>query len=245
MDQISLIEYGRVSELQIWNLRVELTFFDHVITIKSTDDLTTKVQKRYLIMTVREAFAQFKIAYPNETIGSTSFSLLRPKHVLPMCEIPQNVCLCKYHTNIDLLLSSLYPILNTPKTTRLFREVLVCNSDNERCMSSQCQICGNLKCFDDLFECNDDVIGQYLNYFQWETINSRIVKIEKSGTIQDAINELKNQTPNFLMHSFITHVQYLHFEECKENASPSSIVLQVDFSENYRTVYQDEQSMLV
>jgi hypothetical protein len=107
-------------------------------------------------------------------------------------------------------------------------------------MSSQCQNCGNFKCFDDLFECNDDVIEKDLNYFHWETIKFRIVKIEKSGTVQDAINELKNQTANFLMHSFITHVQHIHFEEYKENVSPSSIVLQVYFSENYRTVYQDE-----
>ena len=42
------------------------------------------------------------------------------------------------------------------------------------------------------------------------------------------------------MHSFITHVQYVHFHECQENASPTSITLQVDFSENYRTTYQDE-----
>jgi hypothetical protein len=32
----------------------------------------------------------------------------------------------------------------------------------------------------------------------------------------------------------------MHFEECKENANPSSLVLQVDFSENYRTTYQNE-----
>ena len=32
----------------------------------------------------------------------------------------------------------------------------------------------------------------------------------------------------------------MHFKECKENANKSSIVLQVDFSENYRTSYQDE-----
>jgi len=72
-------------------------------------------------MIVCEAYEQFKLLFPDEKLGATSFSLLRPKHVLTMSEIPQNVCLCKYHTNIDLLLSALNSALSTAKTTRLFR----------------------------------------------------------------------------------------------------------------------------
>jgi len=171
-----------------------------VVNIKSPDGSKIEVQKRYLVMTVREAYEQFKLAHPNEKIGSTSFSLLRPTHVLPMCNIPQNFCLCKYHTNTDLLLLlSLNPILNTPKTTKLFREALVCDSNDEKCMSSQCENCGNLKNFDELFECDDEDSGKDLIYFQWQTIDSKIVKVEKSGTVRDAIDELKNQTSTFLM----------------------------------------------
>ncbi|CAF2513912.1 unnamed protein product [Rotaria sp. Silwood2] len=192
------------------------------------------------VATVREVYEQFKLMYPNEKIGSTSFSLLRPKHVLPMSDIPQNVCLCKYHANIDLLLSSISSILNTPKTTALFREALVCDSNDKNCMSSNCTTCGDLKYFDKIFECNEELGGEDLCYSQWETINAKIVKTEKSGTIQDAISDLKIKANDFLMHSFITHVQYLYFEECKQNATPTSIVLQIDFSENYRTKYQDE-----
>ncbi|CAF3403688.1 unnamed protein product [Rotaria sp. Silwood2] len=211
-----------------------------VMVIQSYDGSKVKVQKRHLVMTVREVYEQFKISYPNEKIGSTSFSLLRPKHILPICDIPQNVCLCKYHANVDLLLSSLNPILNTPRTTSLFREALVCNSEDEECMSSKCNNCGNLKNFDKLFECDDETRKKDLTYFQWKTNDSKILKMEQFGTVQNAINELKNQTYNFLIHSFITHVQYAHFEECKNNATRSSIVLQIDFSENYRTAYQNE-----
>ncbi|CAF3263065.1 unnamed protein product [Rotaria sp. Silwood2] len=212
-----------------------------IVIVKLPDGSNIKVQKQYLVMTaVREVYEQFKLMYPNEKIGSTSFSLLRPKHVLPMSDIPQNVCLCKYHANIDLLLSSISSILNTPKTTALFREALVCDSNDKNCMSSNCTTCGDLKYFDKIFECNEELGGEDLCYSQWETINAKIVKTEKSGTIQDAISDLKIKANDFLMHSFITHVQYLYFEECKQNATPTSIVLQIDFSENYRTKYQDE-----
>ncbi|CAF4819440.1 unnamed protein product, partial [Rotaria sp. Silwood2] len=107
-------------------------------------------------------------------------------------------------------------------------------------MSLTCEKCGELKNFDKLFEYDDDVGGKDLVYHPWEKFNSKIVKIEKSGTIRDAIDDLKSQTKDFLMHSFITHVQYIQFEDCKQNASPKSIVLQIDFSENFRIKYQDE-----
>ena len=109
----------------------------NVIITKQSDGSKSKVQNRYLVMTVREVYEQFKLAYPNEKIGSTSFSLLRPKHVLSMSDIPQNVCLCKYHTNVDLLLSSLNRILSSPKTTAMFRKALVRNSNDEKCILSQ------------------------------------------------------------------------------------------------------------
>ncbi|CAF3132105.1 unnamed protein product [Rotaria sp. Silwood2] len=210
------------------------------VIIDTPDGSKVKVQKRHLVMTVQEVFEQFKLQYPNEKIGSTSFNLLRPKHVLPMSNIPQNVCLCKHHANIGLLLRSLSSILKAPKTTVSFREALVCDSNNEKCISSTCEKCGELKNFDKLFEYDDEIGGKDLVYHQWETFDSKIVKIEKSGTIRDAIDDLKSQTEDFLMHSFITHVQYIHFEDCKQNASPKSIVLQIDFSENFRTKYQDE-----
>ena len=67
-----------------------------------------------------------------------------------------------------------------------------------------------------------------------------MIKVKKNLAVPDAIDELKSKTTGFLMHSFVTYVQYLHFEERKQNATLSLIVLQVDFSENYRTAYQDE-----
>ena len=211
-----------------------------VVIIRSCNGTKATIQKRYLVMTAREVYEQFKLSYPNEKIDSTSFSLLRRKHVLPMADIPQNVCLCKYHTNMDLLLTALSPILNTPNFTSHFREAIICDSNDVKYMSSKCSQCGNLEKLDDLYQCKDEQSGEILSYFQWETVDSKTVKIEKSDTVKDVIKVLKNQTKNFLMHSFITHVQYVHFHERQENASPMSITLQVDFSENYRTIYQDE-----
>ena len=165
--------------------------------IKSTDGSKTKVQKRYLVVTVREVYEQFKLAYPNEKIGGTSFSLLRPKHVLPTSDIPHNVCLCKYHTNVDLLLLSLSRILNTPKTTSRFREAIVCDSNDETCMASQCEHCGNLKHFDALFQCNGQVGGQDLTYHQWKTIDSKIVKVEKNRYRPTSNQRIEKSNFNF------------------------------------------------
>ena len=137
-----------------------------VFIIRSSDGTKATIQKRYLVMTVREVYEQFKLSYPNEKIGSSSFSLLRPKHVLPMADIPQNICLCKYHANMDLLLTAFSPILNTPNGTSRFREAIVCDSNDEKCMSLKCSQCGNLEKFDDLYQCDDEQGDEVLSYFQ-------------------------------------------------------------------------------
>ena len=97
------------------------------------------------------------------------------------------------------LLTALSPILNTSNVTSHFREAIVCDSNDEKCMSSKCSQCGNLEKLDDLYQCDDEQGDEILSYFQLETVDSKTVKIEKSDTVKDAIKVLKNQTKNFLM----------------------------------------------
>jgi len=58
-------------------------------------------------MTVAECYQTFKIDHPKHTIGLSKFASLRPKNCLLSSDMPHNVCGCKYHNNIILLLESL------------------------------------------------------------------------------------------------------------------------------------------
>lgn len=58
--------------------------------------------KRFMQMTIAEAFQLFSVENPSLKIGKSKFYALRPKDVKP--ESPHDVCLCIYHENMSLLL---------------------------------------------------------------------------------------------------------------------------------------------
>ena len=63
------------------------------------------IQKRFLVMPVDEAYGLFSEEHSNAQIVDDKFADLRPKHVCRNSKFPHNVCLCKYHENMRLLLS--------------------------------------------------------------------------------------------------------------------------------------------
>lgn len=48
--------------------------------------------RRHLLYTISEVFSLFKRDHPNIEIGRSTFASKRPKHVMPYCDIPQNIC---------------------------------------------------------------------------------------------------------------------------------------------------------
>ena len=55
-----------------------------------------------------------------------------------------------------------------------------------------------------------------------------------------AIARLKILIPNFLLHVFLQKQTQMAFSDARHNVSAESVVLQVDFAENYICQYQDE-----
>ena len=55
--------------------------------------------KRFMQMTISEAYRLFSVENPSLQIGKSKFYELRPKDVKP--ESPHDVCLCIYHENIQ------------------------------------------------------------------------------------------------------------------------------------------------
>jgi len=70
------------------------------------------VAKRFLLMTVSEAYELFKNENTNmELISKSTFFELRPRHVQLIDKIPYNICVCVYHPNFKYLLQSLGTII--------------------------------------------------------------------------------------------------------------------------------------
>lgn len=193
--------------------------------------------KRHMLMTVGEAFAQFKRENKNILIEKSKFYSLRPEHVLLISETPHNVCVCKYHANFDFLLKSLTSVIvDFPASSNDLLNLMCCNAQSERCMIGICEDCQKEA---NIFVNEDDYKDKCL-YKQWKEENGFLKEVEINCSVSDALNELNNQLPFYKLHCFVKATQASYFEEVKNYIEDSEVILQVDFAENYSAVSQDE-----
>ena len=111
------------------------------ITVRNASGTKMKKQKRHLVMTLSETFCCFKADHPQINIGKSKFAELRPKWVFLSSEMPHNVCGCRYHENVFLLLEALhrkYPDVVPLYSKELFTARCKCNVVSEQCMSNSC-----------------------------------------------------------------------------------------------------------
>lgn len=105
-------------------------------------------------------------------------------------------------------------------------------------MTGQCEECPH---FEKLELDENEGIGE-CKWNQWSFDQMKTVKIVEEGTIQDCVEELKKQLPQFLRHTYTKRVQAQNFADEKISvlSTPLKAVVQVDFAENYTTKFQDE-----
>ena len=112
------------------------------------------------------------------------------------------------------------------------------------CMSGNCQTCSDGKLFLSNFWNKIQDQQKSLKWFQWISHSEcYIVKQPKEGTIAEALDDLNKQLPKSLLHSFIKDQQSNAYTTSKSSVTDIEIkecILQMDFSENYACVWQDE-----
>ena len=76
-----------------------------VITVRDKDGNKKCLQKRLLLLNLKELYQSFKEEYTELAIGFTKFSMLRPTNcILVGSSGTHSVCVCSYHQNVKLLL---------------------------------------------------------------------------------------------------------------------------------------------
>ena len=192
-----------------------------------------RVQKKYLLMTLREAYELFRKQHPDVYIGKSKFSELRPVHILPQRYTPENVCVCKIHENVRLLLKALHTVSPEYKTSfREFISQVVCDQDNFKCMFGKCDACPGLS----TLKPEGDECGEMIS---WQAWGEEVVKETVQGTFQDAYEQLESNLSAFLMHTYIKRAQASYFTEKINNPDNGEVIVQMDFSENYECVDQN------
>ncbi|CAF1424572.1 unnamed protein product [Adineta steineri] len=210
------------------------------ITIKE-NGVKKKLQKRYLLYSLNEIYQMFAEENPQVQISCSSFKNLRPCNVLYKSATPHNLCLCIYHENVSLLLHAIDEHIHGIKSIdlNLFIKLLVCNDSQELCMFSNCNQCSN----NFKISIQDKIINPsaIIKWSLWSTSNEgRTVKTDYEGTVQNCVNILKTKINPFLFHVFIKRQQSNYFEMSKKNVTDEKCVLQVDYSENFSIIEQNE-----
>lgn len=208
------------------------------ITIKNSEGKKSKVQKRFLIMNVSEAYQEFKKSYPSLNVGKSVFYSLRPPHVLLLKDTPHNVCVCKTHFNFIHLLEAIANTCNNvPKGHNELLTKLCCDTLQESCMYGECENCSSTV---GVLIDSDVDLQQTIKWKQWTAHDKQWIVQETSGSLGQAIHALSEKLVAFKKHWFIKKKQSDHFQHAKENLLPTEAVLQMDFAENYSIISQDE-----
>ncbi len=81
-----------------------------------------------------------------------------------------------------------------------------------------------------------------VTWYTWVTTEGLPNKVQKSGTLGDVLHFLKTAATNFVHHCFVKKQQSGCFQAKKmlTKTDQETVVLQVDFAENYTAVYQDD-----
>lgn len=162
-----------------------------------------------MLSTLKEAHSMFLEQNNDVKISFSKFATLRPRQVLLQQDVPHTMCLCKYHENERLLLIALQKVLSQiPISFREFCSVITCNQDDERCMLSECDNCPQLSSI----KICDDVKDLEIEWYQWKTDNTNVLKTVENGTVEKCFAKLEEQIPNFLHHTYIKRIQAESFQ---------------------------------
>ncbi|GFR05647.1 uncharacterized protein TNCT_283711 [Trichonephila clavata] len=115
-----------------------------VKTVKSNMGVKLRIQKRTMIINIREAFEILKETYLETFVGKTAFYKERPTHTHSANQrySSKSFCVCTTYSNyINLLLAISKHATYFPKTHQELLKQVLCSVDNEDCMSNSCDVC--------------------------------------------------------------------------------------------------------
>ena len=211
--------------------------------------------KRFMQMTILEAYCLFSVENPSLKIGKSKFYELRPKDV--KLESPHDVCLCIYHENMALLIKVSALLCYHHYTYLSFKawnvnaqsnvnindlmESIVCDLDREECCSGDCSNYSTRVPSLNLTESTHIDEDEEVSWTVWQAINTKMMLQTVSGLMASLLWEIDNRWSIFLHHAFINRQQRKYIETLREQSSDDDyIVVQIDFAENYKFVRQRE-----
>ncbi|ESO85587.1 hypothetical protein LOTGIDRAFT_155075 [Lottia gigantea] len=214
--------------------------------------------KHVLQRSVEATFKSFTNDSPSLKISESTFNKLRPKHILLQSISKFYQCLCEPCTNIDLKLKVLnHEVYQCQSTSCSIRDryhatdLTLCPKDQNphaklECIDRKCEIC-DVDLLDHYLQPllnvsgDKDVSWQYWGQTTYGNEGKkRVALLRSSGTVKQLVDQLKEELISLSTHLFIARWQQNVFYTITKNPPTNSIVMVMDFAENYLCVMQNE-----
>lgn len=168
----------------------------------------------------------------------STFCLYRPFYVVPKTEADRNTCLCKLHSNVEMMASALKNngVVEDGDPNNIL-SLMVCNKNNHLCMKRSCDDCKSKAAIPAL-DCaiqNDTVKwNQWVNEVEERVKGDKpyTVKVVKKspieGTVIELVEDFEKTMKQFAGHVFNMKTQFRAYKACKENLDANSALIHVD-----------------
>ena len=142
-----------------------------------------------------------------------------------------------------MALSAFHAVVpSVPSFSKDFAASCFVNPEEDCCWFGQCDhenTCG----FQVKYPLPDDDAEKNVKWMKWEEQNGRLIKNDNKGTVKNLYGYVVLMSQKFFRHCYIKRMQAKQYEEDKKNAAlltSHTAVVQMDLSENYTCIAQDE-----
>jgi len=183
------------------------------ISIK-VNGIKTKIQKRLLLLNLKELHVSFKESNPDTKIGFSTFAKLHPKHcVLAGASGTHSVCVCTIRQNCKLMLDAINIAQLTQGSKKLISgyneclEEIMCNNHTPQCWLDECKDCPGIEVFfSTLLELLKKAYYCQVEYNLWTATDRCRLETFRQNNV-DFVNTLCNKLQILKPHSFIAKEQ--------------------------------------
>lgn len=201
-----------------------------------------------MLLTMCEALCEFKKNFPQVLpqvkIQKTKFFALKPSHIQCVSELKQIGCLCKVCENMKLYFVAMKAEMSEQiGSIHDFINCFKCFSEDEiLCENGSCELCiGNAQVLlYEMFE--EENLGLDVELLQWTQDGHRMKLKSGDVTIIECVERFLSQLKEYKQHIYVKRTQSQLFKRAILNSSGETIVIEVDFSENFKCVSQKIQS---